>query len=41
MTFSKTQTSDEPGFEIARRIGFFPLKISSIVMVAYGVSAPT
>ncbi len=30
MTFSKTQTSEEPGLEMARRIGFLVLKISSI-----------
>ena len=41
MTFSTTHTSDEPGFEMARRMGFLPLKISSIVMLAYGVSEPT
>ncbi len=41
MIFSKTQTSEEPGLEMARRIGFLVLKISSIVILANGESAAT
>jgi len=41
MTFSKTHTSEEPGLEIASRIGFLVLKISSMVIFANGESAAT
>jgi hypothetical protein len=34
MIFSSTQTSEVPGFGMARRIGLFPRKISSSVSFA-------